>query len=105
LSSDGIVSCGFCHIQEDALHNGHTLSHGIDNLVGDRNTPSIQNLFSNHFYVRTDHLDLFTHYSVNKPVEMNADLSAVMAMMKADPVYRIFLQQHLQMVKLILKIC
>jgi cytochrome c peroxidase len=20
LSSDGIVSCGFCHIQEDALH-------------------------------------------------------------------------------------
>jgi cytochrome c peroxidase len=45
MSSDGIVSCGFCHIQEDAFtHHGHTLSHGIDNLVGDRNTPSIQNL-------------------------------------------------------------
>jgi cytochrome c peroxidase len=42
---------------------------------------------------------------LTNPVEMNADLSAVMAMMKADPVYRIFLQQHLQMVKLILKIC
>jgi cytochrome c peroxidase len=36
----------------------------------------------------TDHLDLATHYSVNKSVEMNADLSAVMVMMKADPVYR-----------------
>jgi cytochrome c peroxidase len=27
---------------------------------------------------------------LTNPVEMNADLSAVMAMMKADPVYRIF---------------
>jgi cytochrome c peroxidase len=92
LSSDGVVSCGFCHIQEDAFtHHGHTLSHGINNLVGDRNTPSIQNLaFQTTFMYdgATDHLDLLPIIPLTNPVEMNADLSAVMAMMKADPVYR-----------------
>jgi cytochrome c peroxidase len=50
----------------------------MNNLVGD--TPSIQNLaFQTTFMYdgATDHLDLATHYSVNKSVEMNADLSAV----------------------------
>ena len=92
LSSDGIVSCGFCHIQEDAFtHHGHTLSHGIENLVGNRNTPAIQNLaFQTTFMYdgATDHLDLLPIIPLTNPVEMNANLSAVVAMMKADPVYK-----------------
>ena len=45
LASDGLVSCGFCHIQADAFtHHGHTISHGVDNALGTRNAPSIQNL-------------------------------------------------------------
>jgi cytochrome c peroxidase len=32
LASDGLVSCGFCHLQENAFtHHGHTVSHGVDN--------------------------------------------------------------------------
>jgi cytochrome c peroxidase len=52
----------------------------------------------------TDHLDLLPIIPLTNPVEMNADLSAVMVMMKILFI-EIFLQQHLQMVKLILKIC
>jgi cytochrome c peroxidase len=30
LASDGLVSCGFCHLQENAFtHHGHTVSHGV----------------------------------------------------------------------------
>ena len=45
LSSDGTISCGSCHIQQNAFtHHGHTVSHGINNASGTRNSPSIQNL-------------------------------------------------------------
>lgn len=92
LSSDGIVSCGFCHVQKDAFtHHGHTLSHGVDNLVGNRNTPSIQNLaFQTTFMYdgATSHLDLQPIIPLTNPVEMNANLSKVVAMMKADADYR-----------------
>jgi cytochrome c peroxidase len=60
-------------------HHGHTLSHGIDNLVGDRNTPSIQNQFSDHFYVTMEYRSSrsIAIIPLTNPVEMNADLSAV----------------------------
>ena len=45
LSSDGTISCGFCHIQQNAFtHYGHTVSHGVNNASGTRNSPSIQNM-------------------------------------------------------------
>lgn len=45
LSRNNTISCGFCHIQEFAFtHHGHGISHGIDNRVGMRNAPAIQNL-------------------------------------------------------------
>ena len=45
LSSDGTISCGFCHLQQNAFtHHGHTVSHGVNNAMGTRNSPSIQNM-------------------------------------------------------------
>ncbi len=51
LSRNNTISCGFCHIQEFAFtHHGHSISHGIDNRVGLRNAPALQNLgFLNRF--------------------------------------------------------
>lgn len=38
LASDGVVSCGFCHVQSYAFtHHGHTVSHGVNNAAGKRN--------------------------------------------------------------------
>ncbi|HLV23986.1 MAG TPA: cytochrome c peroxidase [Moheibacter sp.] len=45
LSRNNTISCGFCHIQEFAFtHHGHGISHGIDNRIGIRNAPPLQNL-------------------------------------------------------------
>ncbi len=45
LSRNNAISCGFCHIQEFAFtHHGHSISHGIDNRMGIRNAPALQNL-------------------------------------------------------------
>ncbi len=51
LSRNNTISCGFCHIQEFAFtHHGHGISHGIDNRMGIRNAPALQNLaFLNKF--------------------------------------------------------
>ncbi|WP_414845961.1 cytochrome-c peroxidase [Chryseobacterium sp. IT-36CA2] len=45
LSRNNTISCGFCHIQENAFtHHGHTVSHGVDDRIGIRNAPPIQNM-------------------------------------------------------------
>ena len=91
LASDGLISCGFCHIQQDAFtHHGHSLSHGVNNNVGTRNTPPIQNLaFQTSFMWdgATSHLDLQPIIPFTSPIEMNGDFSVALAMMKNDPIY------------------
>ncbi|RZJ74882.1 MAG: c-type cytochrome [Flavobacterium sp.] len=92
LASDGVVSCGFCHLQEHAFtHHGHTLSHGVDNQIGLRNTPPIQNLAYQTQYMwdgATAHLDLQPIIPLTSAVEMNGDLNSILTMMKGDPAYR-----------------
>lgn len=91
LSSDGVVSCGFCHIQQDAFtHHGHSVSHGVNNNVGIRNTPPIQNLaFQTSFMWdgATNHLDLQPVIPFTSPVEMNGNFGTALAMMRADREY------------------
>jgi cytochrome c peroxidase len=92
LSSDGVVSCGFCHIQADAFtHHGHTVSHGVNNAQGTRNTPSIQNLAYQSIFMydgAADHLDLQPIIPLMSHVEMDSDLNAILKMMKADKEYQ-----------------
>ncbi|OCB78083.1 cytochrome-c peroxidase [Flavobacterium crassostreae] len=92
LASDGLVSCGFCHLQENAFtHHGHTVSHGVDNALGIRNAPAIQNMAYQRIYMydgATSHLDLQPIIPLTSTVEMNGDLNRILAMMKADPNYR-----------------
>jgi cytochrome c peroxidase len=92
LASDGIVSCGFCHIQEDAFtHHGHTLSHGVDDAIGTRNTPPIQNLDYQTTFMydgATSHLDLQPIIPFTSPIEMNGDFAKAITMMKSDSEYQ-----------------
>jgi len=91
LSSDGVVSCGFCHIQADAFtHHGHSFSHGVGDNIGTRNTPPIQNLAFQTAFMwdgATTHLDLQPIIPLTSPIEMNGSFSQIIAMMKADPIY------------------
>jgi cytochrome c peroxidase len=92
LSSDGTVSCGFCHEQRHAFtHHGHTVSQGVHGQTGTRNTPSIQNLaFQDTFMYdgATDHLNLQPLIPLTSPMEMDGNLTQILAMMKADPEYQ-----------------
>jgi cytochrome c peroxidase len=92
LASDGIVSCGFCHEQSSAFtHHGHTFSHGVDDAIGTRNTPSIQNLAYQSTFMydgATSHLDLQSIIPFTSPIEMNGNFTAALKMMKADAEYQ-----------------
>ncbi len=92
LASDGIVSCGFCHEQSSAFtHHGHKFSHGVDDAIGTRNTPSIQNLaYQNTFMYdgAASHLDLQSIIPFTSPIEMNGNFTTALKMMKADAEYQ-----------------
>lgn len=92
LASDGIVSCGFCHEQSSAFtHHGHTFSHGVDDQIGKRNTPPIQNMaFQSNFMWdgASDHLEMMPLIPILSEVEMNGNFISIIEMMKADADYR-----------------
>jgi cytochrome c peroxidase len=92
LASDGIVSCGFCHIQEDAFtHHGHSVSHGVGDAIGTRNTPPIQNLAYQTTFMwdgATNHLDLQSIIPFTSPIEMNGNFTNAINMMKNDATYQ-----------------
>lgn len=91
LSSDGTISCGFCHIQQNAFtHHGHTVSHGVNNASGTRNSPSIQNMaFQSQFMWdgAADNLDFQPVIPLLSSIEMNGNFGTIIAMMKTDPKY------------------
>jgi cytochrome c peroxidase len=91
LSRDGSVSCGSCHIQSSAFtHHGHDVSHGIDDLLGDRNTPAVMNVAWSPtlFWDGGVHdLDLFAISPIENPVEMDDKLSNVLDKLRAHKDY------------------
>ncbi|MFP5436719.1 MAG: cytochrome-c peroxidase [Bacteroidia bacterium] len=92
LSSDGLVSCAFCHEQQSAFtHHGHAVSVGVENRLGTRNAPAIQNMgFLTSFMWDgvTAHLDLQPLIPLTSEIEMNGNLNGILAMMKADGDYK-----------------
>ena len=92
LSRVGYISCGFCHEQNSAFtHHGHQFSHGVDDLEGTRNTPSIQNMaYMSHFMWdgAIDHLDLFPIAPITNAVEMDETITNVLAKLAADTEYQ-----------------
>ncbi|WP_370424660.1 cytochrome-c peroxidase [Tenacibaculum dicentrarchi] len=97
LSSDGTISCGFCHLQANAFtHHGHQFSHGIDDQQGVRNTPPIQNAaFLKQFMAdgATDNLNRFSILPITNPVEMNETIGGVLDKLKADNEYQKLFEQ------------
>lgn len=81
LSVDSSVSCATCHQQKGAFAQiDHDLSHGVFNLLGNRNSPSIQNLaWQSQFFWDggTLHLDAQPLAPIENPVEMGEHLTHV----------------------------
>ncbi|MDY0780519.1 cytochrome-c peroxidase [Tenacibaculum sp. IB213877] len=92
LSSDGVVSCSFCHQQQFAFtHHGHQFSHGVDNKQGFRNSQPIQNMaFQKEFAWdgATFHLDLFPIIPITNPDEMGETVGNVLEKLQEDIDYQ-----------------
>lgn len=91
LSRDNTISCGSCHQQfASFIHAGHTISHGIDNRLGHRNTPPIVNMaWSYDFFWDggVHQLDLVSPNPIKNPVEMDEQLSLVLEKLRNDSKY------------------
>ena len=92
LSRNNTISCAFCHIQENAFtHHGHPVSHGIDDRLGIRNAPPIQNLaFLNRFM-----WDGVIHDLAQQPIspitaeeEMDTTFPEIIKKLSSDSSYR-----------------
>ena len=91
LASDGVVSCGFCHIQDFAFtHHTHITSHGVDGLIGKRNAQPLHNLaFMNEFTWdgASTFLDTQPIIPITAEVEMNETISNVLFKLQNDSKY------------------
>jgi cytochrome c peroxidase len=91
LSRDGTISCGTCHIQYSAFtHHGHSVSHGIEDRLGNRNTPAVQNMaFMQTFFWDggIHNLDMLPFAPIENPVEMDEDIVRVIEKLAVDPEY------------------
>lgn len=91
LSRDNTISCAFCHEQQSAFtHHGHDLSHGIDNLIGFRNTPAVQNMAfqSEYFYDGgSNSIRMLSIVPIHNPVEMDESLGNIAIKLQQDSEY------------------
>ena len=92
LASDGVVACGFCHLQENAFtHHGHTFSHGVGDGVGTRNAPPIQNMaYQTQFFWdgAANHIELLSMAPISNELEMNGNIIDIINMMQNDAAYK-----------------
>ncbi|MEY3342372.1 MAG: hypothetical protein RL090_56 [Bacteroidota bacterium] len=92
LSRDNTISCGSCHQQEGAFaHIDHRVSHGIDNLNGNRNSPALFNLaWHNSFFWDggVNHIEVQPISPIQNPVEMDETLANVVQKLQSSSTYR-----------------
>lgn len=91
LSRDNTISCAFCHEQSSAFtHHGHDFSHGIDNLIGNRNTPAVQNMAfqSEYFYDgASNSIEMLSIVPIHNPAEMDETLAGIAGKLQQDSQY------------------
>lgn len=92
LSRDNSTSCGSCHQAFAAFaHAEHDLSHGVDGLIGVRNSPPIFNMnwHTSFFWDGgVNHLESQPINPIQNPVEMDETLPSIIAKISGDAQYK-----------------
>ncbi|MBE9464472.1 cytochrome-c peroxidase [Dyadobacter subterraneus] len=90
LSRTNVIGCGTCHQQATAFtHHGHDLSHGVDDQLGTRNAPAVQNLAWNtsFFWDGNVHvLDSVSLFPITNKVEMDETMDNILIKLRATPI-------------------
>ena len=91
LSKDNTISCASCHQQFAAFaHIDHKLSHGIDNRIGIRNVPALQNLIWKDNFMwdgGVNHLEIQAVNPITSRDEMNESLENVIRKLQKSAEY------------------
>lgn len=92
LSRDNSTSCGSCHQPFSAFAQlDHPFSHGVDNQLGNRNSPPLFNLnwHTSFFWDGgVNHIESQPINPIQNPVEMDESLDNIIGKLNADAAYR-----------------
>jgi cytochrome c peroxidase len=92
LSADSTISCASCHSQYTAFtHVDHPLSHGIDDRIGTRNSPSLMNLAYQNTFMwdgAIHNLDAQALAPISHPDEMGETIEHVVIKLSRLPAYQ-----------------
>jgi cytochrome c peroxidase len=92
LSADSSVACANCHQQARSFSDPvHRLSVGVNETIGVRNAPAIQNMaFQQHFFWDggVKHLDFVPINAITSKIEMAETLSRVVSKLKRNSFYQ-----------------
>lgn len=93
LSLDSTISCASCHMQAFGFTNGpsHPVSHGVNSLLGKRNSPALFNLTWQSKIMwdgGVNNLENQPIGPIQNPIEMNLSLGNALARIAASPKYK-----------------
>jgi len=90
LSLDNSISCADCHQPKFAFADNKAFSLGVNDSLGNRNTPSVMNMASRPFFFhdgRAATLEEQATMPVENPVEMNLPFTDAVKRIKSNKVY------------------
>lgn len=92
LSSDSTISCSSCHQQARSFSDPvHRLSVGVNDAIGVRNAPAIQNMaFQQHFFWDggVNHLDFVPIAAITSEIEMAETIPNVVEKLSRSTFYK-----------------
>lgn len=92
LSRNNTISCESCHSQYSAFtHIDHSLSHGIDDKIGMRNSPALMNLAWQNTFMHdgaVNHLDVQALAPISNPLEMDENITHIVQKLQKSMLYR-----------------
>ncbi|MBK6523915.1 MAG: cytochrome-c peroxidase [Bacteroidia bacterium] len=99
LSVDNTISCGSCHQQFVAFaHAEHKFSHGINDLLGNRNAPGIFNVTWHNSFMHDggiNHIEVQPIGPIQNPIEMGEKFANVITKLQNSAKYKqLFLKAY-----------
>ena len=92
LSADQSISCASCHSPFNAFaHTDHSLSHGIQDQIGQRNAPALFNLAWHESFMwdgAINHLDVQALAPISHSKEMASSIQDVITRLNSSSEYR-----------------
>lgn len=92
LSRDHTISCSSCHLSDQAFsHAGNHLSKGIEDGIGDRNSPAIFNLAWQKTFMwdgSVVNIDVQALAPINHPKEMGEDINVAVRKLNQSKEYK-----------------